>query len=206
MAKPQKEYGYTQIANELLDALCRIDLNPVPARVLWFIIRMTYGYHKKADSISLSQIAAGTGLPIRSARRGKKWLGKNNFIIIKNYRKNKQNLVSEIALQKDYEKWIPWTLGRGELDPIGDRVTPDPGVGSRPHKGVGSSSCVEVGSRVTPTKDIKIKEREFSSSNLKNEVKTLKEIGWDIDKIKQHFLNTRGIPENTIDEALGKNF
>lgn len=62
MASPQKENGFTPIANEILERLVNIDLLGAEFRVLLFIIRKTYGYHKKQDRISFTQFESGTGI------------------------------------------------------------------------------------------------------------------------------------------------
>ena len=62
MASPQKENGYTPIANEILEELVKIDLLGAEFRVLFFIIRKTYGYHKKQDRISFTQFEKCTGI------------------------------------------------------------------------------------------------------------------------------------------------
>ena len=59
---PQIENGYTQIANELMDAIIRIRIPGEARQCLDFIIRKTYGWHKKSDAISLSQFVSATGL------------------------------------------------------------------------------------------------------------------------------------------------
>lgn len=55
MANPQKENGYTPIANEVLEAIICSGLNGAELSVLLYVIRKTYGYQKKEDEISLSQ-------------------------------------------------------------------------------------------------------------------------------------------------------
>lgn len=49
--------GFTQIANEILEKICCVDLTARQYRVLISIARKTYGYNKKTDWISASQIA-----------------------------------------------------------------------------------------------------------------------------------------------------
>lgn len=53
--------GYTAIPNELLDTFLPI-LGEAELRVALFIARKTFGWHKRDDDLSLSQIAKGTGL------------------------------------------------------------------------------------------------------------------------------------------------
>ena len=62
MASPQTENGYTKIANELLDAVCALQLSGHEWSVVHAIIRKTYGYNKKEDWVTNTQIADLTGL------------------------------------------------------------------------------------------------------------------------------------------------
>jgi len=97
MANPQLENGHTQIANELLEAICKMPLSNYESRVFWFIIRKTYGYKKKTDWIAQRQIVDGTGL-YRShvSRTIKKLLAKKMIT------KDKK----QIGVQKDYDLWM----------------------------------------------------------------------------------------------------
>jgi phage replication O-like protein O len=97
MASPQLDDGYTRIAHEILEALCRINLSPYESRVLWFVLRTTYGHHKKADRIALSQIQAATELDKRNASRTLTRLRKRNIILDEGH---------QMGLQKDHEKWL----------------------------------------------------------------------------------------------------
>jgi len=97
MASPQLKNGFTKVANELLEALARINLCAYETRVLLFIIRKTYGWHKKTDWISLSQTVMGTGILKQHVCRTINSLKARNIIIrVKN---------KHVELQKDYEKW-----------------------------------------------------------------------------------------------------
>lgn len=62
MANPQRENGHVDIANEVLEALARFRLSGNEWQVLCVILRKTYGWQKKRDKISLSQISRMTGL------------------------------------------------------------------------------------------------------------------------------------------------
>lgn len=62
IGNPQIEDGHTRIANELLEAITRFDFSKRQLKVVLFVIRKTYGYNKKVDQMSISQISAGTGL------------------------------------------------------------------------------------------------------------------------------------------------
>ena len=54
--------GYTRIANELLEAVMAADLTARQLKVVLAVIRKTYGFGKKFDRITNTQIAAMTGI------------------------------------------------------------------------------------------------------------------------------------------------
>lgn len=62
MANPQVEDGYTRINNETMEALCRTALAPSEWSVVLFVLRRTWGWHKKQDKISLTQFEEATHL------------------------------------------------------------------------------------------------------------------------------------------------
>lgn len=62
MASPQKENGFTAIANEILEQLVKLRIPPSEKDILLLVIRKTYGYGKKKDWISLSKFEEATGL------------------------------------------------------------------------------------------------------------------------------------------------
>lgn len=107
MAKPQLENGYTMLANEIIDAFTRLHLSGNEWRVLWVIIRKTYGFHKKVDKIANSQIIEATGLHKGVVSRSIKKLYAANVVF-----KNGKML----GFQKDYELWF-------ELEHKGEKLT-----------------------------------------------------------------------------------
>ena len=81
MASPQVENGHTEIANELLEAIIKTPMSDYEHRVFWLIIRKTYGFKKKLDWISQTQIVNDTGiLKPHVCRTIKKLLVKNMII------------------------------------------------------------------------------------------------------------------------------
>lgn len=98
---PQLENGYTQIANELIEALARFNLSPYESRLLWYIVRKTYGYQKKTDAISLGQFALGTGIPVSNVIRTLRKLESRHFIT-----KSKDFYVCEYGINKHYDQWL----------------------------------------------------------------------------------------------------
>lgn len=105
MANPQAEDGHTDIANDLYEAIIRAKLPVYENACLHFIIRLTYGWHKKADRISFSQFERGTGIDRRAIARA-----------LKNLQRRKMLLVTVVgqyriySIQKDYDLWQPLTL------------------------------------------------------------------------------------------------
>ncbi|MBI4528142.1 MAG: replication protein [Deltaproteobacteria bacterium] len=110
---PQLENGFFRIANELAEALARVNLSPYESRILWFVIRRTYGFNKKMDRISLSQFVGGTGIRQQNiARTLKALLGRQ----ILNVKRESPSRVF-YGLQKDYGKWLqPLSLERHSLE------------------------------------------------------------------------------------------
>ena len=96
MANPQGDRNYTKISNEIIEALSKTDLSNYEFRVFIMILRKTYGFHKKKDWISLSQLAEITGIKLPHISRTIKKLKEKNMIL-------KNGKVT--GIQKDYELW-----------------------------------------------------------------------------------------------------
>ena len=96
MANPQREDGHVDIANEIIEALAKIYLSSYETQILFAIFRKTYGWHKKEDWITGSQLSEMTGIARSHVSRTIKKLIQRN-LITKNGKK--------ISFQKDYEKW-----------------------------------------------------------------------------------------------------
>jgi len=85
MRGPQIEDGYIRIANTLLEDFAEIPLSGSEWRVLFVVIRKTYGWNKKIDRIPLSQFERATGIEHRRLCRvlkglvAKRALLKTNF-------------------------------------------------------------------------------------------------------------------------------
>jgi len=96
VCSPQLENGYTRIANELLDALCRINLSPYESRCLLAIVRLTYGFQRKSAKLSFGQIAAQTDITRQNVNRTLKRLSGRKIIKRDNGR---------IEINKNYGSW-----------------------------------------------------------------------------------------------------
>ena len=104
MANPTLENGYTKIANEIMDTLCRTRIAGEERQILDCILRKTYGWNKCEDSISLSQFVEMTGIKKPNVVRSiKALLSKKIITVIK-----KDNRTSEVyKFNNDFDTWIP---------------------------------------------------------------------------------------------------
>jgi phage replication O-like protein O len=100
MASPQKENGFTPIANDLFEAFYRCKLLEYERCVVMCIWRKTYGWNKKEDWVSNSQIFDETGIALPNITRTIKSLIAKK-LLVKRGRK--------VAVNKDYEQWeVEW--------------------------------------------------------------------------------------------------
>jgi len=100
VARPQVENGFTRVANELLDALCRLHLPGNQWKVLHVIIRKTYGWNQVSDWISGSQITEMTGLHRSRVCEALKALQQRRIILRDGRR---------VGIRKDYDAWLDVT-------------------------------------------------------------------------------------------------
>jgi len=108
MANPQKENGYTQIANEILEKIISSGLNGTEIAIILYIFRKTYGYHKKEDEISISQFEKSIKHSKSAIIKALKNLQLINIIILikKGNSLNNSNLWS---FNKNHDKWLSST-------------------------------------------------------------------------------------------------
>jgi phage replication O-like protein O len=103
IASPQKENGFTPIANEIMDALCRTRIPGEERQVLDAILRKTYGWSKCEDKISMGQIAELTGMKRPNVARALKGLlSKQIALVIKSDNRG----INTLKFNKNYEQWV----------------------------------------------------------------------------------------------------
>jgi len=98
MASPQKENGFTPLANEILERLVKTALLGAEFQVLLHILRKTYGFRKKDDWISLTQFQKGTGLSRPTVVKSLKTLVLRRIII--------KSINCDYSFNKDWETWV----------------------------------------------------------------------------------------------------
>lgn len=97
MASPQKENGFTGIANELIEMFCRVKMPEYERVIVLYIWRKTYGFGKKEDWISNSQFVKATGIDKSNISRGLRNLKKKKIVVC---RDNKY-----LSVNKNWEEW-----------------------------------------------------------------------------------------------------
>lgn len=102
MANPQTENGYTQVANEIIEHICRCDLNGVEFRIILFVWRKTWGWKQKSDSISFSQFEEAIGASRRMIIYGLQNLEAKNILLV-THNGTSPNIYQ---FNKDYDSWL----------------------------------------------------------------------------------------------------
>jgi phage replication O-like protein O len=101
---PQLEDGFTPIANSIMEALAHTQLSGYEWRVLFFLLRKTYGWSKKSDRIALSQFVDGTSINQRRVIEAINGLIAKN-IIHKTSAEKRTSKGREYAFNKHYGSW-----------------------------------------------------------------------------------------------------
>lgn len=97
---PQCENGFTRIANELCEALARLQLSGNQWRVLWVILRETFGWQRKLAQISVTKFQQRTGLDRRHVARALTVLTARKIVA-----KNGNSFITTYGINKDYSQW-----------------------------------------------------------------------------------------------------
>ena len=123
MANPQIDNGYTKIANEVIEALAKTRIPGECMQVLWTIFRKTYGWNKKEDMISFTQISQMTGIKRQHVSRAI-----SKLIDMKIVTKNGNSSINLYRFNKHYEEWV---LLPKKVTVLPKKVTPVPNNGDK---------------------------------------------------------------------------
>ena len=99
---PQLEDGYIRIANELFDAILEKLASYRHTKVVLAILRKTYGYQKKEDDITISQLAEMTGIHRNNVGAALKEL--EQMRVINPVRAGSHGLM--IGINKRHAEWV----------------------------------------------------------------------------------------------------
>jgi phage replication O-like protein O len=119
---PQLENGYLRLSNELNQAICRAHLSGNEMAVLMAIVAKTYGFNKKTDDVSASQLGEYCGIARNHVTEVLNSLEAKNIIT-----KRPGRYGSIIGIQKDYSQWILKSRrkSKDEASPSYGLVTPE---------------------------------------------------------------------------------
>jgi phage replication O-like protein O len=167
MASPQKEDGFTPIANEILDKLVFQDLTGSQLRILIYVIRKSYGYQRKTVPLSQSDIAKNTGLRKDTVKRVLSDLSVNNFLSKISPHSGRRAIGWQF--NKDWESWRRGVIPTPYSATVeGSSSPPLEGSSSPPLDSVeGSSRTPNVAESSNTGNDL----QEAKESNIKKERK-----------------------------------
>lgn len=147
MASPQTENGFLRVATELVEALARVNLSSYESRILWFVLRKTYGYGKKMDRIPRIQFWEGIGIKPQHISRAVKSLVDRQILI----RDEPKPQFVLYGIQKNYEIWKPAPIQGVPIQgvPIEDQTCTYTGSKPAPIKGPSKERKKTIDSPVT---------------------------------------------------------
>jgi phage replication O-like protein O len=122
-SSPQLEDGYIRIANELYDAILAYPFTGRQLKVLLAILRKTYGYGKKVDDMSASQIGDLCGLERTHVTATLNQLAGMSVIA-----KSAGVYGSVVGINKDHKSWILDRTESVQVDQNGTRTKTVQGV------------------------------------------------------------------------------
>jgi phage replication O-like protein O len=125
VANPQKENGFTPIANEILESVYSRKFTANQLFILLVLWRYTYGFQRKDHDLSLGFISEATGIDRKAVKRAMDKLLENNVVVV-----TKEATFSEsrrLAFNKNYESW---NIEKRTKEPQGTKKDP---VGKNDH-------------------------------------------------------------------------
>jgi phage replication O-like protein O len=144
MPSPQKEDGYLAVANELAEAFARASLSDAQWRLVWVVLRQTYGWGRKVDRISVAQFVESTGLHRTLVARELGRLAARHILI----EWGDDHHPKTYGVQKDYGRWV------GKVST--ESLTHAPEVSTESLQSV-NDSATKVSTESLTTKDTKDK-------------------------------------------------
>jgi phage replication O-like protein O len=129
MDGPQKENGYTAIANEILEAVARTPINATQLKIVLIIWRYTYGFNRKEHRLSETFISKATNIHKKQIQREINDLIKKKIIIIE--KEASFTTTRLLSFNKYYDSWeVANKLPGSGLDThTGSELATSPGSG-----------------------------------------------------------------------------
>ncbi|WP_222863945.1 replication protein [Pigmentiphaga aceris] len=119
---PQVEDGFLRLANELYDAVLRFGFSGRQLHVLLAVVRKTYGYGKKVDDVTASQLGALCGIARNHVTTTLKQLERMNVVVCE---PGRYGLI--VGINKRHTTWVkPVRQSDVALLPVPDRDDAEP--------------------------------------------------------------------------------
>jgi len=147
MASPQLENGFARVANELLEALAGSGVTSRESKVLWAVLRETYGYSRKTRTVSYGRIAKLTRLGRQHVATLVRGLHERHYLV-RSYTKGGLMM---LGVQKDYQLW-----GTPGATAIGNTLLPAHGTPAVTADG----NPLKKGTKETPKEVVVTRARE----------------------------------------------
>lgn len=130
MTGPQLEDGFLRVANELAEAFAAAGLTKRQYSVIWAVLRQTYGYNRKSDTISMWWIAKMTGLKRSHVSETVNELVERHVLIRAAGESRHGQQVANLGINKNHNEWtVPKT------DPVQNSTGPKTGTVTVPKTG-----------------------------------------------------------------------
>ena len=121
MEIPQLEHGFMRSAKEIVDELFKLPLNSTDQKVIWCVLRYTFGFNRKSHRLSASFIAQWSNCDLRSVKRALRKLQENKIIICMN--SEKKGVTAELMFNKNVRQWLI-TSDKNDTAPVTE-LTPE---------------------------------------------------------------------------------
>ena len=165
MADVQKENGYTAIANELLEKIYQSTLTLREMKIVFAVIRFTFGFNRKSAELSLTFLAQATKIPLRHVQTTIKNLITKKVLIIKSECSGIHS--RKLQLNKNYDNW--YLVLTGSVNSKSGLVLTNP-VNSSDTDSVNSSIDQSGHPRKKEKKTLKKRKNLFSLENKPNDL------------------------------------
>jgi len=163
VASPQVENGYTRIANELMEVIPLYKFNGTQFRILFVVLRYTYGFQRKSHELSLTFIADSTGIHKQQIKRELDILIKNKVLVEEE--PPSFNKPRTIQFNKNYNEWL---ISRQSTKTLTVNKKAYPTVSELAYPTVSELAYPTVSELAYQERNIKENIKESSSSSIDN--------------------------------------
>src|SRR5690606_10167915 len=105
------EYGYTPIANQLLEEIPKYKFNGTQFKIIMIVWRYTYGFHRKSHDFSLSFLTNATGADKSTIKKQLTNLIRDKVLIV--VEEASFNSPRKLAFNKNYSEWLVPKITQG---------------------------------------------------------------------------------------------